>query len=435
MLSTSKIGLYLLLFLQIINFASKAQNKVKTNPVIILDSSKRAIILPGVAQGKINSLNDENKRYWAAGDKLELKVNTDKSVYIDFSSGHDLRTIYIGLCKVDTLKISGNGKTRLVIDGAKQTTLANTANVLDLKGCIIENLNIPETRMNCLTIDASAIKYLNIKNGAIVSTFTIRSSSVDSTDFYHAYLPEFIFLDRVNLTKIGSLNFNDLVNLSNTKEEPALELERTIKLREIDFDRIKLAYDRFSFHVDSLQCHQHRIWIYQKILKHISEEGMTEQYVRYNTDFTELRDGINRQYFTNWISKMWWNKGRNKTRVVYWCIGSFSFFLFFNFFFVKLLPLVYYPQNFDEYFYGKNQMYLEGCSSTSSVTRLKSKFLLFWFKLWGIIWYTTFIFWGLKLNLDALKFKSLWLVMYIILQYAVGLIFVAYIVSFVIIRL
>lgn len=71
----------------------------------------------------------------------------------------------------------------------------------------------------------------------------------------------------------------------------------------------------------------------------------------------------------------------------------------------------------------------------SSRVNLTDKIYKFCLSALGVLWYTVFIFWGLKLNVDEIKFGNLFLVPYILIQYLTGLLFVAYIISFIIVRL
>ncbi|MBB2150670.1 hypothetical protein [Pedobacter gandavensis] len=435
MLSKFNKVLFLSLFYFLIAIDSIAQNYTS----IRLDSSKNSIITvhPPNGGNEIERNNYTNAIYYIKNFKTKLKISTRKNVIIDLRRSQKYQWIFIILEKVDSLTILGNGETNISLNipkiGANKSQ--RIVNAIKVSNCVINELNLPETKVNSVELNNSSINYLNFKDGAIYNRFIIHTSNVDSSNFYHTYLPEIMYLSKVDLARNGSLNFDNLIRLENTNDQPALELERTINLREIDLERITLPYDRFSFHVDSSQSDQHRIWIYQKLLRRLNNEGLTAQHQKYNTDYTELVDKINRREFTNWISKVWWNKGRNKGRVIYWGIGCFVFFLLFNFILVKSMPSVYYPNTFKVYFELKSRRYRQGCNGNIINWRFTSAFCLGWYYLWGVFWYTTFIFWGLRLNLDILKFKSLWLVSYIITQYTLGLIFVAYIVSFVIIRL
>lgn len=433
MLSKFKKIIGFLLFYLLISTNAIAQNYTSLR----LDSSRNAILVnhPRNAANEIE--RDTYKTYYINDPKTQLKISTNKNVTIDLTNSSKNQWISIILEKVGHLTILGNGATNISLNVPESETNKSkrVVNAIKVNNCVINELNLSETKVNSVELDNSSISYLNFRNGSIYNRFIIYASNIDSSNFYHTYLPEIMYLSKVDFAKNGSLNFDNLIKLENTKDQPALELERTINLREVDLERITLPYDRFSFHVDSSQTDQHRIWIYQKLLKRLNNEGLTAQYQKYNTDYTELVDKINRREFTNWISKVWWNKGRNKGRVVYWAIGCFVLFLLVNFALVKSMPAVYYPNMFKVYFELKSRRYRHGCNGRITNWNFKSAFCLGWYYFWGVFWYTTFIFLGLRLNLDILKFKSLWLVSYIVMQYTLGLIFVAYIVSFVIIRL
>lgn len=438
MLSTYIKAMCLLFFYVLLDSSSFAQ-KPKT---IQLDSSKKCFIkLSNGNESKTDSkVNSEFKFYYIEKPRTFFSVNTSKNVVVDVKDSKNGEMIFINLVKVDSLTIIGNESTQIFINNATNSSnkIKSEANFIKVDKCVIEALDLPQAVLNSMEINNSIIKYLNIKNGSINKSFIIYNSDLDSSNFNNAYLPEKMYLSKLDLARNGSINFTNLIHLENNKRHPSLELERTINLREVDLDRIILPYDRFSFHVDSSQSYQHRIWIYQKLIKGLNKEGLIAQHQKYTADYTELLDQINRRPITNWISKMWWSKGRDKGRVIFWGVGCFIVFFVFNFALIKVLPLVYYPVNFKGYFKEKSLRYQLGCSGNVFNIfnwRFSSGFCLTWYYIWGVFWYTVFIFLGLRLNLEVLKFRSLWLVSYIIVQYTLGLIFVAYIVSFVIIRL
>ena len=444
MLSIIKTSWYIVLLLIGYVCVCSAQGNNGDNnrfQAIIIDSGRSSVIKTITSKRDTTTfqnaiLNGPDSIYIIDQDRIKINLNTSKDVVIDVSGNVEERWIYVCLDRVGFLSILGNGKTHLVLMGNRPNLNYKKmfADRIKIINCIAEQIILPNSDMKKLMIDSTEIKYMNFSNANISEYFMIQRSGLDSSNFENAYLPEMLYLDRVRLRKIGSLDFNKLIYLKNTYSQ-ALELERTLVLREVDLDRIRLPYDRFSFHVDSNQLDQHRVWIYQKILQHVGEEGQTLQYSIYNIAYKELLDDIGRQDFTNWISKTFWDRGRNKTKAVLVCLLVFSGFYVLNFLMWKYVRNVYCPKNFISFFNKKKALYRQGINAPWFKWEAQSSWQLMGYNVLGIFWYTTFIFWGLKLNLESIKFNNLFIVSYIILQYIVGLVVVAYIVSFVIIKL
>lgn len=425
-------------------FGCLAQNQkkylVKSQKEIVLEKSRNSIITSSDAPSMIHHVkyqkHESNSLYLIDETKLLITANTTKNIVLDMRNSIRLHWICIHLRQVGNLTIIGNGNTHISIISYLSTNNIKgpIAGNIEIKNCNLDRIILPKINMRSLIVDSTSIGYMKFNDGIINKYFMIKQCSLDSSDFTHTYLPTMLYLDRLSLEKKGSLDFSNLKYLKNTKKEPALELERTITLRETDLDRIYLQYDRFSFHIDSIQCPQHRIWIYEKVLKHMNDDGLNSRYIIYNMRYNELTDSLNHKPITNFVAKVFWNKGKNRSKVI--IFGGSAFFVFFiaNFLLFKSLPHVYLPLNFRVYFRFLARKYRDGCRGRIGNWKVRSSFLLLWYYMCGITLYTLFIFFGLKLNMDDFKLGRWWLVVYILAQYTLGLFFVAYIISFIIIR-
>lgn len=242
-------------------------------------------------------------------------INTKMNVFLDFEHTEGRTDFVIHIKEVGDLKICGNGQSRISIVSKSRAKLL-TINSICISDALLDKVILSEINIGSFMLEKSHVNFMDFRNARILNQFLLKISTIDSSNFDNADLPELLNIDRVNLSRNGAIDFRKILNLSNTSAEPALNLERVMKIRETDLDKFRLNYDRFSFHVDSVQCAQHRIWIYQKILKHMNAEGQIAQYNIYNEYYKELSDSINHRPITNTINKLWWNKGHNRSKVI-----------------------------------------------------------------------------------------------------------------------
>jgi hypothetical protein len=379
---------------------------------------------------KSNTVVYSDSSFNKAKENHTIRLKENKRVFINLRDIARNIEVNLILTRVASLSIIGNSnvKINLCSTYSNHDIKAPPISLIHVDNVGSASISLAGIKLCSLKVSCTHIKKLNLRNSIIKEHFTLSESQIDSSNFDHTYLPPLILIDRLQFNKYATLDLSKICNLDNTPNDPALELERVMKIRQTDLDLIKLKYDRFSFHVDSTQCPQHRIWLYQKVLKHMEENKMTAQYDVYKQIYADLKDSINHKPLTNKINRLWWNKGQNRTRVVYHCGYVLMLFYIFNLLNMHYLKNVYYPLTFRNYF-DKRMRVLRRDRTNYPLSML---FFILGY-LWGTLWYTIFVFFGLKLNMDDIKLGHI-LLPYLLVQYLIGLIFLAYIISFIIIR-
>jgi hypothetical protein len=380
---------------------------------------------------KSNTLFYSDSSFNKAKKNHTIILKDAKKVYINLRDIARNIELNIILSRISSLSVIGNNnvKINLCSSYSRHAIQATPISSIHVDNVGSANLSLANVKVCSLDVSCTHIKMIKLSNSVIQRHFTLSESQIDSSNFDHTYLPPLILIDRLHFNKYAALDLSKICNLENTPDDPALDLERVMKIRQTDLDLIKLVYDRFSFHVDSTQCPQHRIWLYQKILKHMEENKMTAQYDVYKQIYADLKDSINHKPFTNKVNRLWWNKGQNRTRVVYHCGYVLMLFYIFNLLHMNYLKDVYYPLTFHRFFSKRKREFRRGRSNYALAMLV---FISSYF--YGTLWYTIFVFFGLKLNIDDIKLGHILLLPYILLQYLIGLVFLAYIISFIIIR-
>ncbi|HRO46960.1 hypothetical protein [Agriterribacter sp.] len=158
---------------------------------------------------------------------------------------------------------------------------------------------------------------------------------------------------------------------------------------------------------------------YKQILAVQRKYGYTDGEEKVDSEMQEyvlLRKG---QIFENLIFKYLWGYGYHKLRLLYVPTFFWIFFTIFNFIVRKQLLEHTYPiSHFKDYE-----------NSLNSPSTLWKRTLFKFYSFGNIFLFTGFIFWGLKLDIDKLHFKPYILAVGIIIEYVVGVFFIAVIVN------
>jgi len=364
---------------------------------------------------------------YISGGSPTLKINTKRNVTLNINDDK-IVSVKILLSQVDTLKINGRQSEKISIYNVnKEEGRSSKANFIMVNNSIIDKANFRNVKIGSLIFKKSELRYLDLKNSVVSDMISFKQVRLDSANFDFALLPPLITLDTVDLSYVnGTIDMSRLLHIS-ADSSYTHQLSRTLRISDTDLDKIKLSYDRFNFHIDTLQGIVKRAWIYQKILKNLKNNHLTDSYDYYSDQLTAARDEMNHGILRNKLNEIWWNNGQNRRRVVYNSLGIFLFFFIINCFLYRWLKVIYMPEMFKEYYLRIEHRYL-GYHTPSNQRVYIALYAL------GVFIYTSYIFWGLKLNLNTLKIKFIPLFSFIIFQYLMGLICVAYIIGIIIVK-
>jgi len=192
-------------------------------------------------------------------------------------------------------------------------------------------------------------------------------------------------------------------------------------LERVDFEKIHVSFNKFDLCVSPSQNYELQLVLYQSILKRLRDDGLSEMYEVQDKRFQSLKLLYDHHWFLNWLSKAWWDYGYDKGRIFLWSLGLFTFFFICNICSLNQLRLVYFPEKF----LIKEALRLQQKENSQ---KLKAFFI----QIPGTFLYTTYIFWGLKLDLKKVEIKNWWAILLILVQYVLGVVCVAYLANYVI---
>lgn len=370
--------------------------------------------------------------------KLDLSINSDKDVTIVLDKNSHVKQVDIILSSVRNLKIYGNGRVNISIlrDSSLRYDFFRYVKSICISGSTLSKIDLSSTNLDSIKLIGDIVSFLNLKEANVTKGFTLKNIRLDSANFLFTLLPQILWFHSVNLTRTNAqIDLTRLKDIPLEGSKELFKLERTMKISNTNLDKMKIDYDRFNFHVDSAQTMPNRIWIYEKIIKHTFDSGLIGKSKYYNWEYTTIMDSKNRKLLTNAINVLWWSRGSNKTKALVITCSCYLSFVFANFFLFSKLRQVYYPDTFRLYFSNLKRQYvsLNQIKKTTFWGGRVIKYDLNY--IFGIFIYTGFIFWGIRLDIHDVKIHRQWLFTYLLIQYLIGLLFVANIINFLVVKL
>lgn len=368
-------------------------------------------------------------------EDLKLTLNTPRNVVIIIDKKSPLKNLEIYLLNVDTLKIFGNLKTitSLFVSELRGNKKLRVHSI-QLYNSSIKEANLQGADVHELMVNNSFLKFLNLNNAKILSKFNLTRVRLDSSNFHFATLPDYITFNYLDLNRSGLIDLTNLLDLHSKDQKWTFEVERTIRLSNVDLDKFKLPYDRLNFHIDSLQDETRIKWVYEKLLKELTDRGLHAKYKWYNGIYTKIMDEKNHGFWFNTVNLIWWNRGYEKSKPLKIAISLFVFFTIINLLFFTKMLSNYYPNSLKKYLgpiRDEDGRILQNSTGETQPWVKASNFIR---HVKCALIYTSFIFWGLRLYMEEMKIDSFRIYLYIIIQYLLGLLCVAYIVNFLVQR-
>lgn len=270
------------------------------------------------------------------------------------------------------------------------------------------------SHVNLVDFDATKVNFkkkLSFHHSSLIGKFTLEGIELPDT-------LEFVWTDILKLD--GDLN------LTQYNRQKSRTKVCNLVLWGVDISKIKIYYDDFKlvFPESGNFLYEDKVFIYQQLLSNFKQKGIIDSFEKLDKEFSELKytgRGNSLGYILNWIDRHWWDYGYNKFLVVRNAIFlNFIFFLMNIFIYKKLL----YDGYRMEKFVVTNEM-LERKYLDNSFNKLI-------FELPYIFLYTSYIFWGLRLDVERINVQRIGIFIYVLIQYLVGVVCLAYMANLII---
>lgn len=256
---------------------------------------------------------------------------------------------------------------------------------------------------------------LSFEEDCFVDTLIISNGNLGVSSL-SMYLPKVLIFDNVSL-----LYHNKAIDLNEFKSRVNDKcLIVFYKTEPLDFN---FNYVNFKLYVEDEEGLAKKLppevilHNYNSVLSMQRKYGYTDGEEKVDKEMQEYILLGKGEYVKNWILKYLWGYGYNKMNLVRYTILVWLFFTLLNLFFRdKLLNETYTIDQFRDF-------------DQQLKHKKMNKFFKYAQSFLNIFIYTGFVFWGLRLDLDRIKLKPYLLAIFIIFQYCVGIMFIAFIVN------
>ncbi|PIF43680.1 hypothetical protein CLU96_0592 [Chryseobacterium sp. 52] len=193
-----------------------------------------------------------------------------------------------------------------------------------------------------------------------------------------------------------------------------------ITLLNVNPENLILPDQGFTFIVSEKQSFSKQIILYKFLLERYKDNP--EQFQKYDVAYQNFMDKRSNSWFSNFVRKNWNYFGYEKNMIFQNSIMLMLFFFSFNLlFFPKILYQGYYMREFT-------------IADRFIRRTYPNPWLLEVRNMVNCFFYTFFVFWGLKLDIENLKVSNIWYCSLILLEYVVGIICLGYIANIIISR-
>lgn len=193
-----------------------------------------------------------------------------------------------------------------------------------------------------------------------------------------------------------------------------------LNLYGTNIDKLRLDMTNFELYFPKYANIHDSMYVYDQLLNEMKRNGFesSEGYKGIDITNRELTATTFSAKCSNFFQKYWWNYGYSKSRIIIWAISFLFLFYSINLIIFNKLIWTYPIDNFMK-FYLDEKMKLKPKKMQIAV----NCFML-----------TCVIFWGLRIKIDKFKLENYGICAYIMLQYMVGIVCVAYIANIIIAR-
>lgn len=292
---------------------------------------------------------------------------------------------------------------------------------ISLDASEIEDLNVSNTKTLDLSIISGRYKNIVVEESRNIS-FNIENT-VESIKFEDVSIAKFNCLGDVpKFISFNNVKFDqgsetiDLTTSSKNDYINKIAFGNT-DINHFNFDYMLFDLDR-EYMIDEFDLSTSQLSnIYYDILQMQKRYGYLDGEKKIGSEMAEFVYLSHGDYFTNFIQKYFWGYGYNKFLLFRYILAIWLCFAILNTCFrKKLLYQTYVIEQFRE---------IDSEWSRRKIAGLKS----FALRFFNMFIYTGFLFWGIKVNLERLKFKPYWLALFVVLQYCTGIFFLTIILN------
>lgn len=219
--------------------------------------------------------------------------------------------------------------------------------------------------------------------------------------FFNCNLP-----DTLVLSEIKTDNIVDLTKTSIKGKEPCY-----IDISRMDIKKIKMQYTNFKLIFSKEISEDEKSSVYELLLQNFKDYGFNDSYKKLEIEYKDMQSANN---LSLKLSKIWWNHGYSKSRILLWTIGILIIFSFFNFIFFNQISHAFKVEKIN---FGSL-----GFVSNPYMKAFKQFILVFF--------YTGFIFFKLGIDFNKIDFSKVSVVIFIIFQYVIGLVCTGFIINY-----
>jgi hypothetical protein len=276
------------------------------------------------------------------------------------------------------------------------------------------SLSLKKSKIGKLVIGADTLRSLHVDDSVThINRVLIWGSFINEIAIN--YLADTIELYDIRIDR--PLNFKGAIRMDNRNHIHHL------RILSKDVDKLDFEYHNFRLYFRGEESYDDKIGVYTALLESFKRKGYLSSYEKLDKEFQEFQyneSGILGNIF-NWTVKNWWDYGYEKKLILRNAIILNSIFLIINFLlFKKLIKHGYKAREFITVNSSLKKKY--------SSNKLKLAILRFPY----VFIYTCYIFWGLRLDIKNLGIHRIKLFGYILFQYVVGLICLAYLANWII---
>jgi hypothetical protein len=236
----------------------------------------------------------------------------------------------------------------------------------------------------------------------------------------------------VNVTLCTMKNFTfengfpDTLNFLYSKIENQLDLigiipptrgiRASFDLSWTEYEKVLIDYKMLKLHFFNDINYDEKCSIFERLLERIKSAGFLDSYKQLDLEYKHFKYINEHKPITDWLQRKWWNYGYNKELIVRNALILLLVFSLINLFWFKYLLFEVYSMQSITVKYSE--------SNGKPFVRFLNNLLL-------CLIYTSFVFVGLKIDIEKMKFKNIWAACYVLFIYLVGLICTGFMINFI----